>query len=434
MSARQEVTVAILGGGTVGTSIVELLERHANDLRERVGAPLTLTGVAVRDAAKPRPGIPANLLTDDPHHLAGSGADIVIEVMGGIETARECILKAMAAGSSVVTANKALLAEDGAALYAAADEYGVDLYFEASVAGAIPLLRPLRESLAGDRVRKVMGIVNGTTNFMLTKMDEEGVEYEAVFAEADALGYLEADPSLDVDGHDAAAKAAILAELAFHTRVTIDDVFVEGISDVTAQDMAAARAMGFVIKLLAIAEEVPASADGPAGIIVRVHPAMLPKTHPLAAVRESFNAVFVEADAAGQMMFYGRGAGGHPTASAVLGDTVAAARNRLSGGRGPGESTYSGLPTLPIGRAETEYYVNLDVADRPGVLASVASSFADHGVSIQVVHQEGHGADAGLVVRTHKATDAALHATVERLKELETVRTVVGVMRVEGEE
>lgn len=394
MPARDEVTIAILGGGTVGTSIVQLLEENASDLRERVGAPLRLLGVAVRDAAKPRPGIPADLITDDAMTLARSGADVVVEVMGGVDTARECILAAMESGASVVTANKALLAEDGAALYGAAREHGVDLYFEASVAGAIPLLRPLRESLAGDRVRKVMGIVNGTTNYMLTKMDEEGVEYDTVFAEADALGYLEADPSLDVDGHDAAAKAAILAELAFHTRVTIDDVFVEGIANVTADDMAAAREMGFVIKLLAIAEVVEASADGEAGVIVRVHPAMVPKTHPLAAVRESFNAVFVEAQAAGEMMFYGRGAGGHPTASAVLGDVVAAARNRLSGGLGPGESTYSGLPILPVGRARTEYYVNLDVADRSGVLASIASAFADEGVSIQVVHQEGHGDDA----------------------------------------
>ncbi len=432
MSTRDEVTIALLGGGTVGTSVAELLHEHADDFAERVGAPLRLTAVAVRDLSRPRPGIPAELLSDDPRAVATSGADIVVEVMGGIEPARECILAAMAAGSSVVTANKALLAEDGASLYEAAKRYGVDLYFEASVAGAIPLLRPLRESLAGDRVRKVMGIVNGTTNFMLTKMDEEGVAYADVFDQANALGYLEADPSLDIDGHDAAAKAAIVAELAFHTRVTLGDVYVEGISQVTADDMAAARDMGFVIKLLAIAELI----DEPdsSGVIVRVHPAMLPRTHPLAAVRESFNAVFVEADAAGQMMFYGRGAGGHPTASAVLGDVVAAARNRLSGSKGPGESTYRQLPVLPIGQAMTEYYVNLDVADKPGVLASVATAFADHGVSIQVVHQEGHGEDAGLIVRTHRASDAALRATVEQLRGLDTVRRVVGVMRVEGEQ
>ena len=430
MAAHDEVTIALLGGGTVGTSVVELVRANAGDLAERVGAPLRVTAVAVRDLSRARPGIPGELLSDDPMAVATSGADIVVEVMGGIEPARSCILAAMAAGSSVVTANKALLAEDGASLYEAAKRHGVDLYFEASVAGAIPLLRPLRESLAGDRVRKVMGIVNGTTNFMLTKMDEEGAAYSDVFDEANALGYLEADPSLDVDGHDAAAKAAILAELAFHTRVTLSDVYVEGISEVTADDMAAAKDMGFVIKLLAIAELV--DGDRP-GVIVRVHPTMLPRAHPLAAVRESFNAVFVEADAAGQLMFYGRGAGGNPTASAVLGDVVAAARNRLSGSRGPGESTYTQLPVLPIGQAQTEYYVNLDVADRPGVLASVATAFADNGVSIQVVHQEGHGDDAGLVVRTHRASDAALRATVNQLRGLDTVRRVVGVMRVEGE-
>ena len=430
MAVHDEVTIALLGGGTVGTSVVELVRANAGDLAERVGAPLRVTAVAVRDLSRARPGIPGELLSDDPMAVATSGADIVVEVMGGIEPARSCILAAMAAGSSVVTANKALLAEDGASLYEAAKRHGVDLYFEASVAGAIPLLRPLRESLAGDRVRKVMGIVNGTTNFMLTKMDEEGAAYSDVFDEANALGYLEADPSLDVDGHDAAAKAAILAELAFHTRVTLSDVYVEGISEVTADDMAAAKDMGFVIKLLAIAELV--DGDRP-GVIVRVHPTMLPRAHPLAAVRESFNAVFVEADAAGQLMFYGRGAGGNPTASAVLGDVVAAARNRLSGSRGPGESTYTQLPVLPIGQAQTEYYVNLDVADRPGVLASVATAFADNGVSIQVVHQEGHGDDAGLVVRTHRASDAALRATVNQLRGLDTVRRVVGVMRVEGE-
>jgi homoserine dehydrogenase len=422
------VTVALLGAGTVGLSVAELLHSNAADFAARVGAPLQLVGVAVRDKAKARAGIDPAIITNDAMAVACSGADIVVEVMGGIEPARSLILAAMEHGSSVVTANKALLAEDGATLYEAAERYGVDLYFEASVAGAIPLLRPLRESLAGDRVHKVMGIVNGTTNYMLTKMDEEGADYDTVFAEAQALGYLESDPSLDVGGHDAAAKAAILAELAFHTRVTLNDVHCEGITAVTSEDMLAAREMGFVIKLLAVAELI-----GDSGVVVRVHPAMIPRSHPLASVRGSFNAVFVSADAAGEMMFYGRGAGGHPTASAVLGDLVAAARNRLAGGRGPGESTYTNLPVLPIGSALTRYYVNLDVADRPGVLASIASAFADHGVSIQVVRQDGHGDDAGLIVRTHLATDDSLHKTVNQLRELPTVRRVVGVMRVEGE-
>lgn len=423
------ITVALIGGGTVGTQVARLLTETATDLRSRVGASVQLTGVAVRDLGKVRPGIDPAFLTDDSMALARSGADIVVEVMGGIEEARALILAAMEAGSSVVTANKALLAADGATLYEAAARNGVDLYFEASVAGAIPLIRPLRESLAGDRVTKVLGIVNGTTNYMLTKMDEQDADYAAVFAEAEALGYLEADPTLDVDGHDAAAKAAILAELAFHTRVTLADVYCEGISKVTLDDVHAAQKMGFVIKLLAVAE---LSVDG-GGIIVRVHPAMIPRDHPLASVRLAFNAVFIEAEAAGEMMFYGRGAGGAPTASAVLGDLVAAARNRVTGSVGPGESTYTGLPVLPIGEALTRYYVNLDVADRPGVLASIASAFAENGVSIQVVRQDGHGDEAGLIVRTHRATDDALHRTVDRLRELDTVKRVVGVMRVEGE-
>lgn len=431
-TTRPPIRIGMLGGGTVGSSIAKLLAKHHHDLAHRVGADLELVAVGVRDTSKKREWIDPAIVTSDVEAVATSGADIVIEVMGGIEPARSLILSAMRAGSSVVTANKALLAEDGAALYAAAEEFGVDLYFEAAVAGAIPVIRPLRESLAGDRVTKVMGIINGTTNFMLTKMDEEGADYDDVFAEANALGYLEADPSLDVDGLDAAAKAAILAELAFHTRVTISDVYCEGITQVTAADMKAARAMGFVIKLLAIAELVQDN-QGDDAVVARVHPAMIPITHPLANVRGSFNAVFVSAEAAGEMMFYGRGAGGDPTASAVLGDVVVAARNRVLGGRGPGESTYSGLPVLGIGHARTRYYVNVDVQDRPGVLAQIAQVFADNGVSIQVVRQDGHGDDAGLIVRTHAGSEESLARTVKALKEMDAVRKVVGVMRVEGD-
>jgi homoserine dehydrogenase len=426
-SNDRSLTVALLGGGTVGSAVARLLVDNARDLEERVGAPVVLSAVAVRDSQKARPGIPPELITADVEAVASSGADIVVEVMGGIEPARTLILSAMEAGSSVVTANKALLAADGATLYEAASRNGVDLYFEAAVAGAIPLLRPLRESLAGDRVTKVLGIVNGTTNFILTKMDEDGADYADALAEAQALGYAEADPSADVGGHDAAAKAAILAELAFHTRVTMDDVYREGITDVTADDIRAAQQMGFVIKLLAVAE----LRDD--GAVVRVHPAMVPRSHPLASVRGAFNAVFIEAEAAGEVMFYGRGAGGPPTASAVMGDVVSAARNKVTGGRGPGESTYTNLPVLPVGEALTRYYVNLDVADRPGVLASIASAFSDNGVSIQVVRQDGHGDDAGLIVRTHRASDAALRKTVEQLSGLDTVKQVLGVMRVEGE-
>jgi homoserine dehydrogenase len=423
------ISVALLGAGTVGAQVGRLLNQTAADLEPRVGAPLRLVAVAALDPENPREGIDPAVFSNDAKAVATSGADIVIELMGGIEPARTLILDAMAAGSSVVTANKALLAAHGAELHAAAAEKGVDLFFEASVAGAIPLLRPLRESLAGDRVVKVMGIVNGSTNYMLTKMDEEGLTYEEIFDEARELGYLEANPSLDIDGHDAAAKAAILAELAFHTHVTIDDVYCEGISKVTADDMRAAQAMGFVIKLLAIAERAP---DG-AGVIVRVHPTMVPRSHPLASVRLSFNAVFIQAEAAGELMFYGRGAGGVPTASAVLGDVIVAARNRVTGSIGPARSIYSELPVLPIGAALTRFYVNLDVEDRPGVLAAIATAFADNGVSIQVVRQDGHGDKAGLIVRTHLATEEALERTVEVLRGMPEVKAVLGVMRVEGE-
>ncbi|MGH3343873.1 MAG: homoserine dehydrogenase, partial [Carbonactinosporaceae bacterium] len=354
--------------------------------------------------------------------------DIVAEVIGGIEPARALILRAMEHGASVVTANKALLAEDAARLYAAAEKYGVDLYFEASVAGAIPLVRPLRESLAGDTVHRVLGIVNGTTNYVLTRMDETGAGFAEALDEATALGYAEADPTADIEGFDAAAKAAILAGLAFHSRVTAADVYREGITEVTAGDVASAQAMGSVVKLLAICER---ARDGES-VGVRVHPAMIPRTHPLASVREAYNAVFVESAAAGQLMFYGQGAGGAPTASAVLGDLVAVGRNKVAGARGPGESAYAQLPVHPVGEAVTRYHVSLDVADRPGVLAQVAGSFARHGVSIQTVRQEGHGADAMLVIVTHEAPDAALSATVGELRGLAAVRDVTSVMRVEG--
>jgi homoserine dehydrogenase len=429
-AGARPLTVALLGCGTVGSQVVRLLHESAGDLGARVGAPLVLTGVGVRDTARPRAGVAADLLTADLAALAGSGADIVVELLGGIEPARSLILAAMASGSSVVTANKALLASHGGELHAAAEKHGVDLHYEASVAGAIPLLRPLRESLAGDKVRRVLGIVNGTTNFILTKMDEDGTEYATALAQAQELGYAEADPSADVEGEDAAAKAAILAGLAFHTRVTVDDVDTEGVSGVSAGDVAAARDLGFVVKLLAVAE---LTADE-RGVVVRVHPAMVPRAHPLASVRDAFNAVFVEADAAGQVMFYGRGAGGAPTASAVLGDVVAAARNHLRGSTGTGESTYADLEVRPISDATTRYYVNLEVADRPGVLARVAQVFADNGVSIQTVRQDGWGEQARLVVRTHLATDAALAATIEGLRTSDAVRSVLGAMRVEGEQ
>ena len=421
--------VALLGCGTVGAEVVRLLHTSGDDLTARVGVPLELAGIAVRRTGRVRdlPVDPALFTTDAPALVARDDVDLVVEVIGGIEPARTLILAALRAGKSVVTANKALLAEDGATLHAAAVEGGADLYYEASVAGAIPLLRPLRESLAGDQITRVTGIVNGTTNFILTRMDEQGSGFADALDEATALGYAEADPTADVEGFDAAAKAAILAGLAFHTDVVAADVHREGITEVTSADVASAKDMGCVVKLLCIAEK-----DGDA-VSVRVHPAMIPLTHPLASVREAYNAVFVEAASAGRLMFYGPGAGGAPTASAVLGDLVAVARNALSGARGAGASSYAALRVRPMGEAVTRYHISLDVADKAGVLAAVANAFAAHDVSIRTVRQEGHGDDASLVVVTHTATDAALQAVVEQLRELDSVRAVASVMRVEGQ-
>jgi homoserine dehydrogenase len=422
--------VALLGCGVVGTDVVRIMTTQAEDLEARIGARLELAGVAVRRAGRDRPGIPDHLITTDAAELVKrDDIDVVIEVIGGIEPARSLILTAFDNGASVVSANKALLAADGAALHAAASRAGVDLYYEAAVAAAIPLVRPLRESLAGDKVNRVLGIVNGTTNFILDKMDTTGAGYSEALEEATALGYAEADPTADVEGFDAAAKAAILAGIAFHTRVTAADVFREGITEVTAADIASAKAMGCVVKLLAICER---SEDG-VSVTARVHPAMLPLTHPLASVRGAYNAVFVEADAAGRLMFYGPGAGGAPTASAVLGDLVAVCRNKLAGSTGPGESAYAQLTVNPMDDVVTRYHVSLDVADKAGVLAQVATVFAEHGVSIDTVRQTGREGDASLVVVTHRATDAALSATVAALRSLDHVRGVASIMRVEGE-
>jgi homoserine dehydrogenase len=431
--------VALLGCGVVGTEVARLLVEQRDELTPRVGVPLDLIGIAVRRPGRRRNlDVDPELFTTDATELVRR-ADIVVEVIGGIEPARTLILEAMAGGASVVTANKALLADDGPTLYRAADEAKVDLYFEAAVAGAIPLVRPVKESLAGDNINRVLGIVNGTTNYVLDQMDSTGSGFAEAVQQAQALGYAEADPTADVEGFDAAAKAAILASLAFHTRVSARDVYREGITAVSAAEVAAARESNCVVKLLAICERV--AEGGEEGVSVRVHPAMISRAHPLAGVRGAFNAVFVESTAAGSLMFYGAGAGGRPTASAVLGDVVAVARHRVAGGRGPGESRYAQLPVRPMGQVRTRYHVRLDVADRPGVLASVARVFADHDVSIETVRQTlmtGENASgqacqrAALVVVTHSATDAALSATVAALAELDIVDAVVSVLRVEG--
>jgi homoserine dehydrogenase len=436
MADNAPLRLALLGCGSVGGQVVRLLHEQADDLTARIGAPVELVGVAVRRPELHRDldgyAVPPELLTTDAHGLVSSGdVDLVIEVIGGIEPARSLILSALENGASVVTANKALLAEDGSTLFAAAEKAGRDLYYEAAVAGAIPILRPLRESLAGDKVRRVLGIVNGTTNFILDKMDSTGAGFAEALEEAQELGYAEADPTADVEGFDAAAKAAILASLAFHTRVTAADVYREGISEVTAADVASAREMNAVVKLLAICELT----DGPAGpaVSARVHPAMIPRSHPLASVREAYNAVFVESEAAGQLMFYGPGAGGAPTASAVLGDLVTVARNRRNDVRGPGESSYAQADVLPMGETETRYHAAVDVDDKAGVLAQVAHAFAEHDVSIKTVRQEGRGDDAQLVVVSHRALDRNLSATMETLRAMPEVHDVSAIMRVEGD-
>ena len=440
MSDKKPLKVAVLGCGSVGSQVVRLLDEQAGDLGARVGAPVELAGVGVRRLdAEREVEVPEGLLTTDAHSLVTrEDIDLVIEVIGGIEPARSLILAALQSGKPVVTANKALLAEAGVTLYQAADQAERDLYYEAAVAGAIPILRPLRESLAGDKVTRVLGIVNGTTNFILDKMETTGAGFAEALEEAQELGYAEADPTADIEGFDAAAKAAILASLAFHSRVTAADVHREGIAEVTAADVQSAKDMGSVVKLLAICElktvSVEEGGGGEEAVAVRVHPAMIPDTHPLASVRGAYNAVFVEAQAAGQLMFYGPGAGGAPTASAVLGDLVTVARNRLAGTKGAGESAYADRAVLPMGETVTRYHVAIDVDDRAGVLAQVATAFAEHGVSIQTVRQEGRGADAQLVVVSHTATDAQLAATVEHLRSMDIVREVTSVMRVEGGE
>lgn len=436
-SAEKPVGVAVLGLGNVGSQVVRIIEDSAADLAARIGAPLELRGIGVRRVA-PNRGVPVELLTDDVDALVSrDDVDIVVELMGPVEPAHKAILGALERGKSVVTANKALLAQSTGELAQAAERAHVDLYFEAAVAGAIPVIRPLTQSLAGDSVLRVAGIVNGTTNYILSEMDSTGADYETALADASALGYAEADPTADVEGYDAAAKAAILASIAFHTRVTADDVYREGITKVTPADFASARALGRTIKLLSICERITGD-DGQERVSARVYPALVPLSHPLANVNGAFNAVVVEAEAAGRLMFYGQGAGGTPTASAVMGDVVMAARNRVQGGRGPRESKYAQLPIAPMGMIPTRYYVSMYVADRPGVLASVATEFAKHEVSIAEVRQEGVVDEGGqrvgarVVVVTHEATDAALSDTVAALAGLDVVQNVASVLRLEG--
>ncbi|MDJ1113027.1 homoserine dehydrogenase [Microbacterium dauci] len=445
MIEPRRLRVALLGAGAVGSQVARLLVTHADELAERAGAPLDLVGIAVRDVDAPREvDLPRELYTTDADTLI-AGADIVIEVTGGLEPARTRILHALNSGADVVTANKALLATHGTELFEAADRVGATVAYEAAVAGAIPIIRPLRDSLAGDRVRRIMGIVNGTTNYILDRMDREGSDFDEVLADAQRLGYAEADPTADVEAYDAAQKAAILASLAFHTSVPLDAVHREGITHIDAGIIDAARKAGYVVKLLAVCERLvdqPDAAPTGEAISVRVYPALVPREHPLASVHGANNAVFVEAEAAGDLMFYGAGAGGVQTASAVLGDVVSAARRHLAGGPGVGESTRANLPIVPIGRISTSCQITLEVDDKPGVLATVAGILSDGRVSIATVEQTtsagtadeaSEGAIAHLVIGTHTAREQDLSDTVDRLAANPAVRRVVSVLRVEGD-
>ncbi|MHB1234746.1 MAG: homoserine dehydrogenase [Microbacteriaceae bacterium] len=439
MIEYRNVRVALLGAGSVGTQVALLLLQHADELAQRIGAGLELVGVAVRDLGAARdPGIPRELLTTNAEELI-VGADIVIELIGGLEPARAYILQALNSGADVITGNKALLATHGAELFETAEQVGAQLYYEAAVGGAIPIIRPLRDSLAGDRVKRILGIVNGTTNFILDRMSSAGESLQAALATATDLGYAEADPTADIEGHDAAQKAAILASLAFHTTVPLDAVYREGITGITLEQVAAARLAGYLIKLLAICERLT-DADGVEGVSARVYPALVPLEHPLAAVHGAKNAVFIEAEAAGDLMFYGAGAGGIESASAVLGDLVSAARRHVIGGPGVAESHHANLPILPISRVITRYQITLSVVDEPGVLAAVAGLFSRHGVSVETLTQTvvtatergGDPLSATLVIGTHLASEADLAATVLALEANEVVNAVTSVLRVEG--
>jgi homoserine dehydrogenase len=425
--ADKPVRIGMLGCGVVGSSVARLLLADTAELSTRAGVKIELARIAVR-TIKPYEGINPALFTTDPFSIVNDPEiDLIIEVIGGIEPARELIMTAIENRKSVVTANKALLASHGAEMFTAAYAKGEDIYYEASVAGAIPIIRPMRDSLAGDFVTRLMGIVNGTTNYILTKMHEDNREFADVLKEAQALGYAEADPTADVEGFDAAAKAAILSGLAFHTRVTVDDVYREGISKITLEDVTIAKSMDHVIKLLAIAELTPADE-----ISVRVHPVMLHKSHPLASVRDAYNAVFVEAESAGSLMFYGRGAGGAPTASAILGDVVAVARHIALNSVGQRETDYADRDIAPIESTKTKFLIRLEVADKAGVLAAIATVFANHGVSIQTVNQAGRNNDAEVTIVTHRATEGELKATVASLKAMDMVNKISSVIRVEG--
>lgn len=423
------VRIGLLGYGNIGAPLAALIARTRDDIAARTGVTLDLTRVAVRDLSRPRLApLPADLATDDPHEVTrADDIDLVVEVMGGVEPAHQLISEALERGKPVVTANKEVIATHGRSLLVTADEQGVDLLFEAAVGGGIPFIRPLRESLVGERIKRVMGIVNGTTNYVLDEMTTRGTSYDVALDQAKRFGYAEPDPSADVQGHDSAAKAAIIASIAFGAAVSPSDVYREGITNISADDIEHARRLGYVIKLLAITEWI----DGSIG--ARVHPALVPESHPLASVRGSFNAVFVEGESVGDLMFYGRGAGSGPTASALLGDIIDAAVNATRNAHAS-VGTLSDMRIADIGESVGAHAVELRVHDQPGVLARVAGVFGEHGVSIRSVEQEGLASDAQLVFITHQSRESAVQATLAELANLDVVESIGSVLRVVGVE
>ncbi|HVB06292.1 MAG TPA: homoserine dehydrogenase [Acidimicrobiales bacterium] len=435
MASADVVRVGLLGCGNVGGALVDVVDHDGAAIAARTGVHLEITRIAVRNVARARvPALAPDRLTHDAAALAvDPEIDVVVELIGGIEPARGLVVDALRAGKPVVTANKELLANFGEELYRAAEEGGSALYCEAAVGGAIPLLRALRVSLAGEPIKRVMGIVNGTTNYILSRMSEERISYAEALAEAERLGYAERDPSADVEGFDASAKAAILASIAFNTEVVAGDVYREGIETIDVADIDFASRLGYAVKLLAVAEDTTPAGAAQKTIGVRVHPAMVPLEHPLAGVRGAFNAVFVEGEHAGELMFYGRGAGGRPTASAVLGDLLDAARSARLGPLPPRPPVQK-VEIRPIDELHAQYYLTIDVADRPGVLSAVASLFGEHGVSIRSMEQVGLAAEARLVFITHLAREADIQATLAGLRELDAVERIGGLLRVIGPE
>ncbi|MDI6873605.1 homoserine dehydrogenase [Candidatus Solincola sp.] len=424
---RKAVVVGQIGCGTVGSGVVRILRDNASIISRRVGMEITVKRIAVRDLADPRyVEVPEEMLTTEAMEVIGDPeVDIVVEVMGGIEPARTFILEAISRGKHVVCANKELMSTHGEEILRAAEERGVDLAYEAAVGGGIPILMPLKESLAGNVIDQILGIVNGTTNYILTRMSEEGLDFAEALARAQELGYAEADPTYDVEGKDAAAKLAILASMAFNSRVTLSDVYAEGITSITPDDISFARELGYVIKLLAIAK------DEPDGISVRVHPTMIPARHPLASVRDENNAIFVSGDAVGELMFYGKGAGSLPAASAVVGDVISIARNILTGGRLVGCTCFFRKPLKDMKDVRCRYFMIFDVPDRPGVLAKIAGVFGENQVSIKSVIQHGTGKEARIVLVTHEVKEENIRATVRGLEGLEEVNRVASLIRVE---